>query len=129
MKRFVFLLVLSIAFVAGQGCVEPTNNHAGENVTIIETGMGQEFTIELPSNPTTGYSWQLISLTTGSVQLQDKTFKLTEEIEGIVGAGGYEIWTFLAIKKDTVNLMFEYKRSWENQEPPVEKRKFRIVIN
>ncbi len=129
MKRFVLLVLLSIAFVTGPGCVGPAGNQTDENVTVIKTGIGQEFTIELPSNPATGYSWQLISLPTGSIQLQDKTFKLAEEMENVVGAGGYEIWTFMALKKETVDLVFEYKRSWEQQESPADKSQVRIIIN
>lgn len=121
--------MLSIIFAAVSGCSEAGRNQSNESVTVIETVRGHEFTIDLPSNPTTGYSWQLTSLPTGSVQLQNKTFKLANEMENVVGAGGYEVWTFLAVKKETVYLTFEYRRPWEKDQPPAQKKTFRIVIN
>lgn len=115
-----------------------TNKTDDTKITIL-TEVGRNFSFKLPSNPTTGYSWQLMSLPPDSINLLDKSYKQdrpmpepgqdsqVSETE-IIGAGGFEIWTFRALKTDSFELLFEYRRPWEKNIPAENKKIVKIEI-
>jgi predicted secreted protein len=82
-------------------------NHEEDNIAIKN---GQQFTITLESNRTSGYSWvptfdtDIINLI--SRDFQSPSLKLT-------GASGKEIFTFKAINSGATTLKMLYKRSWK----------------
>ncbi|MFC2071478.1 protease inhibitor I42 family protein [Chloroflexota bacterium] len=94
-------------------CDELQDNHHIRNdfhVTIGETIM-----VELCSNPTTGFKWKYETI--GKIVLEKKDYEFVEpEDEGIVGAGGKEVWTFEVIEKGTTEIRMEYTRPWEGGE-------------
>ena len=47
----------------------------------------------------------------------------------LVGAGGEEKWTFLAVKKGTTRISRKYVRPWEKDEPPAEEKTFLIRVD
>jgi inhibitor of cysteine peptidase len=103
------------------------NYFAAAGVEQIRAPAGKEFSITLPANHTTGYSWRLASA------LDPATLSLTgnvyhESTSGAVGASGEEVWTFSAQTKGTVELDFEYVRPFEKNEPPAKTAKFSVVI-
>lgn len=51
-----------------------------------------EFTIRLPSNPTTGFSWFLLSYDYQLLKVTSHQLVVPEK--KLVGAGGYEEWKF-----------------------------------
>ena len=158
MKRKIFslLMCLIIIPVIGPGCSQTTQSENVNDTTIsIQTEVGQTFLIKLPSNPTTGYSWQLLSLPPDSIHLQNKRFRqdrLSQISAGqepndqtttlqqfgdsepnivepeLVGVGGMEIWTFKALKADSIELLFEYRRPWEKNIPAEYKKIVKIEI-
>ncbi len=69
----------------------------------------------LYSNPTTGYSWQA-SYDEAMLELVKETYELGEFAkQGLVGAGGTELFRFKALKKGEVEITMVYKRSWEEE--------------
>jgi inhibitor of cysteine peptidase len=91
---------------------------------IIETVVGQEFTISLPSNPTTGYSWALAGSLPDGLLLVGSQYKPSQPDPNVVGSGGVEEWTFKATKAGTATLTFEYRRPWEKELPPAQRKVF-----
>ena len=86
----------------------------------IEVNAGDSFAVILCSNTTTGFSWSesaQISDPTIVRQLDHKT--LPPKNTSLVGAPGYEIWTFEALKKGTSTIHNEYSRPWEGGEKGV----------
>jgi len=84
---------------------------------VVMTEEGKEFTVRLASNRTTGYQWRAAG------QPDDRFVKLvkSEYIPfdgGAIGAGGEEIWTFLAVGKGDTEITMEYVRPWEKTQPP-----------
>lgn len=74
-----------------------------------------EFTIKLPSNPTTGYSWFLKSYDSSLVQPLEHEFIGPKESR--IGAGGTEIWRFRPTQKafqvpQFIQLTFVYAQPW-----------------
>ncbi|MDD2708787.1 MAG: protease inhibitor I42 family protein [Verrucomicrobiae bacterium] len=98
-----------------------------ELVEKIRTDVGNMFVVSLPSNPTTGYQWQLPPKTDDKVvQLLKQTYIRPKA--KLAGAGGTDIWRFKAVGEGTVELVFSYARSWEKDVPPVEIRRLKVVV-
>lgn len=73
---------------------------------------GQEFTIILQSNPTTGYQW-IPTFNTGIINLISHSFRSARTT--LIGAPGTDIFKFKAIDYGTELLKMFYKRSWEKE--------------
>ena len=69
----------------------------------------QTATVSLPSNPTTGYSW--------NVEQSNDLFEITSEFAegegGALGAGGTDTFTLTPQASGETAVMFMYGRSWE----------------
>jgi len=114
--KLKLLLLLSLFLVSSCAKLEVINARAGEN-----------FTISLGSNPSTGYSWQLAK------PLDEKIVRLvsseyTSSQTKLVGAGGKENWTFLALKKGAAKIVLKYARPWEKDKLPAEQKTFSISV-
>ncbi|MFZ0882723.1 MAG: protease inhibitor I42 family protein [Candidatus Acidiferrales bacterium] len=93
----------------------------------IRAVAGKEFSIKLPANHTTGYSWRLTTkLDPATLTLVSNTYN--ESTSGMVGASGEEVWTFSAPTKGTTQLVFEYVRPFEKNTPPIKIANFSVVI-
>ncbi|MFY9802495.1 MAG: protease inhibitor I42 family protein [Candidatus Acidiferrales bacterium] len=88
---------------------------------------GKEFSITLPANHTTGYSWRLATqLDPAALKLINNTYY--ESTTGAVGAPGEEVWTFNALAQSKVQLTFEYVRPFEKEAKPAKTAKFSVTI-
>jgi len=124
MKKLVALvvtLILAVCLLAGCGGVK---TYIDDEKTIT-TRVGQEFTIALDSNPTTGYDWQethdVIMLS-----LEEDRYEPDEKAEGLVGAGGTQYYRFEALKKGDTEVILIYMRPWE--EKAAQQRIFKVNI-
>lgn len=70
---------------------------------------GQTTTISLSSNPTTGYSWKVVSCPE-HIQIEEGRFQSSG---GAIGAGGTQNFIIHAISPGTGTLTLRYSRSWE----------------
>ena len=99
-----------------------------ENSKVIETNIGKSFAINLDSNPSTGYQWQIVkALDTGLLELVDSKYIPPET--NLVGAPGKEEWTFRAIKAGKAIISFNYVRSWENNVAPAKTDYYIVMIS
>lgn len=90
-------------------------NQVDTNKAITLEKNQTEFTIKLPSNPTTGYSWFLKSYDSSLVQPLEHEFIGPKESR--IGAGGTEIWRFRPTQKafqvpQFIQLTFVYAQPW-----------------
>jgi inhibitor of cysteine peptidase len=118
MKNKILLVWLLLPFALLTACA-PTD--------VIRARAGENFTITLASNPTTGYNWQLaqpldekIVRLVGSEYLPART--------GLIGSGGEEKWSFLAVNKGATRVLFKYTRPWEKNTPPAKEKSFLVRI-
>jgi inhibitor of cysteine peptidase len=88
---------------------------------------GDTFTIELPANWTTGYRWYAQPLAVKSIVGISKSEYIPKK-SGLIGSGGTQVFTLRARRQGTITIVFEYKRSWEKDTPPVETREFIIEV-
>ncbi len=100
-----------------------TEKDAGNTLQLM---VGHELVIQLPSNPSTGYTWVLpwdLGPLVGGRQGRQKH---DAERGNMGGAGGADTFRFYARDTGTVTLTLDYRRPWEN-DPPV--RTFTVTVN
>jgi inhibitor of cysteine peptidase len=94
----------------------------------LDVTVGQEFSITLASNPTTGYHWELAtSLDEPVVKLLANEFKASGT--GMLGAGGQEIWTFRAMSRGQTVVQLKYVRPWEKDVAPDETASYEVIVH
>jgi len=93
----------------------------------IEVTVGEEFVISLDSNPSTGYSWEVTSSLPAWLELIGSEYIPTPTDPPVIGGGGTEEWTFRANAAGTATVTFEYRRPWEKDQPPAQRKTFVIV--
>jgi inhibitor of cysteine peptidase len=112
----VFVCLISFCFAA-----------QSKGPKVIETKVGQNFTITLGSNATTGYQWQFAKpLDESKLQLLSSDYLMNKT--DLVGAPGKQAWVFKAIKAGKTTVYFKYVRSWEKNNPPKKEESFVIII-
>jgi inhibitor of cysteine peptidase len=125
--RTVVMLSLFLALFSSCGTQGTliTDADNGEQITIQS---GDVVTVSLVSNPTTGYSWQVME-TGNTILVQDghPEYKEAPGSESLVGAGGTEVFRFKAVETGTTMLELGYLRSWESV-PPIETFRIQVVV-
>lgn len=90
----------------------------GENGTTVVVEVGQIFTLELDSNPGTGYKWNwAIRPDPALTRLKEEFHRTRSGTKILLGGGGMDIWVFQALKVGSTSLEIEYRRPWENKPP------------
>ena len=108
-KYLILVALIAACLVVGCGGEVRTYTDSGQTISI---GVNQEFIIALGSNPTTGYSWQE-SHDLAMLKLVEKTYE--QGNQGVVGAGGVELFRFKVLKKGRTEITLAYKRPWEQE--------------
>jgi len=110
-----FFMVMALFSGCGTNGVKITDADNGKQVTVKPDDV---VTITLVSNPTTGYSWQVMEIDNAIlVQDGDPEYKQSPGSEGLVGAGGTEIFRFKAVGAGETTLGLGYMRPWESVQP------------
>lgn len=122
MKKTLFCFISGILLVASCSAsdVSAVNTNPDK---IIRVKVGDEFTIALKANPTTGYDWECASIYEW-IQPLDKVYEADNT--GLVGSGGTDIFRFKAHGQGKTALDFVYKRSWETT--PLEQKSFTVEV-
>ena len=111
--------------------VPDVNVSISDNSEQIELEQGQILVVTLESNPSTGYSWELIEDPNSILeQVGDVEFKPVEQTDPpMVGAGGWEIFRFKAVSTGQMTLNLVYRRSWETDAEPANTFSIDVVVN
>ena len=122
--------------VEGEESSTPSNQQARSKGTAegltdpkqpINALKGQQFTVVLESNRTTGYRWELASIHEKEiVELVGSLYEAPDTKK--IGSGGREVWTFLAKSPGKTKVSFHYIRPWEKQTEPAKISSFEIVV-
>lgn len=110
------LLLVTLTLTACGSDAEPAEGGrtidltAEDSGSSVEAAVGDEIVITLESNVTTGYAWTLVTEPESEVlDLVDSEYVAPDT--DLVGAGGEEVWTFVATGEGTTALAMSYQRS------------------
>lgn len=123
----VWALVLLVGLLLA--ACGPKEFRDAENGGAVELKVGETMRVTLASNPTTGYSWQILTNDPQVLELQgDPVYRADPSAQGLVGAGGTETFTFVARQAGTVKLALGYLRPWEEGVPPVQTYTLTVTV-
>jgi inhibitor of cysteine peptidase len=109
---------LTPASTAGETTPGPGTVTYSDAATAIAAGVYQVFTIALPSNPTTGYTWmEQFDDTMLCLVRQAYVGAATSGETPVAGAGGTQYYQFTPLKAGSSELKFSYARPWESSTP------------
>lgn len=125
LQCIICMVLLSLAtelFAANSAATTTVTPKAPANGVLSSTQ--SIYTLHLKSNPTTGYSWFLVSYPQQSLNLIKHVY--LPPSSKLIGAGGYEIWQFKAntsafIAPQVMKIELMYARPWEiNDKTPIQ---------
>jgi inhibitor of cysteine peptidase len=114
---FILLGGCAIASSAAKveiSCDQFQDSHHSRNE--IELGVGDTVTIDLCSNPTTGFQWEENPDISDSTILEQTSHEFIPPGTDVPGQAGREVWVFKTLKKGVSTVSFEYSRPWEGGE-------------
>lgn len=113
------LILLAEHFFEVCPSAETVDVNEANNSGQIELNLGKLIVVQLESNPSTGYRWELLENDESILkQFGQAEFKSSETLEPpIVGAGGWDIFRFKAVSAGQMTLKLVYHRFWEDVEP------------
>jgi inhibitor of cysteine peptidase len=93
----------------------------------VKLARGDTLEVRLPSNRTTGFSWQVAKIEKDRLKSQGKPmYELPKK--PLPGAGGVEVFRFTAEAAGKTELELIYKRPFEKDKPPAKTYKLTVEI-
>jgi inhibitor of cysteine peptidase len=127
LMRTALVMSFFLAMALFSGCgTNGMNLTEADNDKQITLNAGDSLTLTLESNPTTGYSWQVIEIDNG-VLIQDGAPEYKSDGRNIPGAGGTEIFRFKVVENGSTSLKLGYMRPWESV-LPIETFTIQVVV-
>lgn len=120
-RSSILVLMLLLAACGGG---EVTFTDPGER---FEVDTGDEFTVVLESNITTGFSWAVeADLDEGVVRLVQDVY--VEPDTDLVGAAGRQELTFEAVGDGSTFIQLWYVRSFDDPPEPADRAQFEVIV-
>ena len=92
--------------------------------------LGQVLAIELDSNASTGYGWEIVE--DGSPQLEPAPVPASalpqETTPPMLGASGKSHWRFKAVQAGDTQLRLVYRRAWEKEVAPARIAEYKVRV-
>lgn len=104
--------------------IEITTTDTGSR---YELAQGDELTLRLSENPTTGYRWQLTQSGAGELALVDDRF-VAGATPPVPGSAGQRVLRFVARRPGEVRLEAAARRAWEPAGTELERRVYTVSI-
>jgi inhibitor of cysteine peptidase len=112
----------------GVGVVDKTLTKSDNN-SKVTLKVGDTLSVELASNPSTGYSWQVAQLDPKVLQpVGEPEFNLPSGKTPVPGAPGTQTFNFKAVAKGQSPLMLVYVRPWETNVTPTPNDMFTVQV-
>ncbi|MBR2298985.1 MAG: protease inhibitor I42 family protein [Alphaproteobacteria bacterium] len=123
MKKFCALaLFLMIA-----GC-EKNVLYPGDSGKTLYLDVGEQFSIKLPENPSTGYAWRIITVPQSQMVISQVADQFGHSRSNVVGAGGERIFQYQATNAGMVEIYGFHSRPWESDSEAEPSFKYQIVV-
>jgi len=95
---------------------------------LLHLNRGDTFTILLPSNPSTGFSWEFAKPLYNENVMALQGDKYIRPDKQLIGAPGKRSLTFLAKGSGRTGLKLVYRRPWEKSQPPAKEFNVMAVV-
>jgi inhibitor of cysteine peptidase len=118
-----FFLVMAFFSSCGTNRLNLTDSDNGKRISATTADV---IALTLESNPTTGYSWQVMEIN-NAVLVQDGDPKYKSDGRSIPGSGGTETFRFKVTGTGETTLKLGYIRPWESV-PPIETFSVQIAV-
>lgn len=137
MKRTaaVALGLLVIAVVVGITGASAGESHAAtvdasDSGSQLELAVGETLTVNLESNPTTGFTW-ILADPEGMLEVTSHEYVMdpTGFDPPPPGLGGVDVWTFTALAEGKTTISMEYSRPWDGGEKAVQTFDLTVVVS
>jgi predicted secreted protein len=120
-------LLLSLLFIL------PFLGFAADNNTITVSQAQPQFTITLPGNATTGYSWLLTTYNSQVIKAVSSSYQANKHPAGMVGVPGNFIFNFEVLSAafntpQTTQLTFVYAHPWEVNKTIAQTQQYTVKI-
>ncbi|MBT4530467.1 MAG: protease inhibitor I42 family protein [Phycisphaerae bacterium] len=122
---FLCLVSCSSISKSGGGVIDRAFTSVDADREIV-LAPGRHFEIVLPSNPTTGYTWELQIDNPKVVKDISKVFIADRSKR--VGVGGNTKWSLQAGDTGKATVDFMYQKSWEKDTPPTRTVTFTVLV-
>lgn len=115
MKKFTVILT-ALLIAAGLSACDTTKKQLKQMSndkmdSTFNVKVGETVVLELSSNPSTGYKWNLVGQSNDKcVTLENREYKAKDSDPNMIGSGGTDCWTYKAKKTGEVVLWFKYER-------------------
>jgi len=146
--RIITLVVISVLVISFLACApavttpptppapEPvgvtvTCDQFSQNPNIVQAvtvAPGSIITLNLCSNPSTGFSWGEQAQINNKEVLKQTSHKTVASGTSMPGAPGAQAWTFEALKAGVSTASFSYSRPWEGGEKNVETFNLNVTV-
>jgi len=133
------LLVVGIACGGKSESPTPTptstpnevNVDASFNGSETALAIGELLIVTLDSNATTGFSWNLSTISDTAViqKVSDEYVAPTPTDPPLMGQGGQEVWTFEALAAGTATISMKYIQPWEQNPEPANTFNITVIVN
>ncbi|MBU0548075.1 MAG: protease inhibitor I42 family protein [Candidatus Omnitrophica bacterium] len=119
-KLAIILLVCLVRLVFAQ-------SDFSRDFKVMRVPQGKIISIALNANPTTGFSWRLVSISDKNVLefVKKEFFSAKEKLAGV---GGVEKWSFKTLKSGQATIILEYIREWEKDVPAAKREEFSVFV-
>lgn len=114
-------LIAPLGLALLTACAQPVKNIVSieeQSDCPVHLASGQTLILELPSNPTTGFRWQVRSPTSTVLHsLGPEVYSSAEQMD-MVGSAGKSVWRYKAAAPGTGQLLMVYQQPWAPEVTP-----------
>ena len=131
MKKILYLsLMFAVAglLLLGPGDGPVSGADEKQSPDAQRVAAGQEFTVTMESNPSTGYLWRLAQTPDPAVVKSLGMKFESPSRKGLIGAPGKEVWTFRAEGPVEALIHLEYVRPWEKGTAPARTHTVQVTV-
>ncbi len=129
MKRILWVLIFSLFLGLLASCgpkdTSLTQANNGQPTTIY---VGGKVVVELPANPTTGYTWDVGEVDTNILKQVGQTEYNSSSSTPMPGQGGTQTLRFQAIAPGKTTLKLIYHRPFEPNTPPIQTYTIQVIV-
>lgn len=131
MKILGALFILGGFSVGCTGAVAPVAPLVAGAVVPVASSLrgevGEELRVELPANPSTGFSWGFAEEPDAAI-LARVGEQFVPATGSLVGAGGQAVWTFRGVAPGTTSFTLVYRRVWESDVEPARRVRYQVRV-